>query len=270
MSEKKTTVAAVIPARIGSTRIPRKPLQMIGGREVILRVCDAISRARRVDEVIVATDDMEIRDRVASAGYETRMTSPDHPTGTDRVAEAVRSIGHDLVVNVQGDEPFLPAAALDDLLGGMIEDRSIPMGTLVVPLEGERELHDPNVVKVVTDRAGMALYFSRAPVPHSWRGEEPARWKHVGIYAFRRETLLRFVSLPRTELEMTEGLEQLRALAHGIPIRVAFWPDPFHGVETMEDLERAREMVAAEERSAAGEDAGIDGRENSRQEGAGS
>ncbi|MFH1681239.1 MAG: 3-deoxy-manno-octulosonate cytidylyltransferase [Candidatus Eisenbacteria bacterium] len=238
-------IAAVIPARIGSARVPRKPLQRIGGREIVLLVCDAAAGARLVGDVAVATDDEEIASRVREAGYRAIMTSPDHATGTDRVAEAAREIEADIVVNVQGDEPFLPPAALDLVLKPMIEDPGIALRTLVVPFEGEAEIADPNTAKVVTNRAGSALYFSRAPIPHEWGPGPVERWKHVGVYAFRREALFRFVSLPRTDLEKKEGLEQLRALDHGMPIGVAFWPRAFHGVETPEDLARAREAFAA-------------------------
>jgi 3-deoxy-manno-octulosonate cytidylyltransferase (CMP-KDO synthetase) len=253
-------VVAVIPARIGSTRLPRKPLQKIGDREIVLRVCDAVAAARLVGEVVVATDDGEIAACVERGGYRAKMTSPAHATGTDRVAEAAAAIDAGIVVNVQGDEPFLPPDALDRVLEPMIETPSIVLRTLVVPLEGEADFRDPNVVKVVADREGRALYFSRAAIPHAWGGARIERWKHVGIYAFRRETLLRFVSLPRTDLEKTEGLEQLRALDHGIPVHVAFWREVFHGVETPEDLERARARWARSEGSGEGKRSSAEGR----------
>ncbi|RPJ42591.1 MAG: 3-deoxy-manno-octulosonate cytidylyltransferase [Candidatus Latescibacterota bacterium] len=245
MARSESGAAAVIPARIGSTRLPRKPLQTIAGREIVLRVCDAAARARLVDVVVVATDAEEIASVVRGAGYEARLTSPDHATGTDRVAEAARGIDSEIVVNIQGDEPFLPPGALDRVIEPMIGNRSIEMRTLVVPLEGEADLADPNTVKVVVNKGGTALYFSRAPIPHPWAPGGLERWKHVGVYAFRRETLFRFVSLERTALEKTEGLEQLRALDHGIAIDVAFWPEAFHGVETLEDLERARAALSS-------------------------
>ncbi|MFH1278683.1 MAG: 3-deoxy-manno-octulosonate cytidylyltransferase [Candidatus Eisenbacteria bacterium] len=270
MEGENPRVVVIVPARLGSTRVPRKPLQRIGGREVVLRVCDAASRAARVDEVGVATDSEEIRRVVEKGGYRAWMTSPDHPTGTDRVAEAARSVEADLVINVQGDEPFLPPGALDLLVEEMNRETGRPLGTLVVPLEGEDELHDPNVVKVVIDRSGGALYFSRAPVPWRFRETEPARWKHVGVYAFRREALFRFVSLPRTELEMSESLEQLRALDHGMAIHVGRWPVAFHGVETMEDLERARRIVAGEAEASAGDDGTVEARDPTRGEESGS
>ncbi|MBM3319310.1 MAG: 3-deoxy-manno-octulosonate cytidylyltransferase [Candidatus Eisenbacteria bacterium] len=238
-------IAAIVPARIGSTRLPRKPLQRIGGREIVLLVCDAAAGARLVGEVVVATDDEEIAACARGGGYRAVMTSPEHATGTDRVAEAARSIEADVVVNVQGDEPFLPPTALDLVLEPMVGNPRVAMRTLVVPLEGEADLADPNTVKVIASRSGRALYFSRAPIPHAWKPGPIERWKHVGVYAFRRDVLFRFVDLPRTDLEKKEGLEQLRALDHDIPIEVAFWPRAFHGVETPEDLERARALVAA-------------------------
>lgn len=239
------SAVVIIPARIGSTRVPRKPLQKLGGREVILRVCDAASLSPLVDRVVVATDTEEIAGPVRAAGYKAILTSADHPTGTDRIAEAAREITADVIVNVQGDEPFLPADALDPVIGPMLDDPGIQMHTLVVPLTEEREYNDPNVVKVVIDSEDYAIYFSRSPVPHRWGGETMQLSKHIGIYAFQRESLFRFVELPRSPLEKQEGLEQLRALYHGMPIRVGYYHEPFHGIETEEDLRAARERLAA-------------------------
>ncbi|MBN1826364.1 MAG: 3-deoxy-manno-octulosonate cytidylyltransferase [Candidatus Eisenbacteria bacterium] len=246
MSTERRAVA-IIPARIGSTRLPRKPLQKIGGREVVLRVCDRAASSRLIDRVVVATDDEEIRALVEGAGYDARMTSPDHPTGTDRVAEAAARVDAEVIANIQGDEPFLPTEALDRAVRPMLEDPGKPMHTLVVPLEKDEEFADPNVVKVTVDREGRALYFSRSPIPHRWRGGGAPVWKHVGVYIFQREALFRFVSLPRSPLEEGEGLEQLRALENGMAIYVGFHPDPFHGIETEEDLRAAGERIAREE-----------------------
>jgi len=239
----KEGALVVIPARAGSARIPKKPLQKIGGRELVLRVCDSASRARLVGKLLVATDDEEIGDVVRSHGYDAVLTSKEHRTGTERVAEAARPFDAPLVVNVQGDEPFLLPRALDGVIRLLLDDPALPMATLALPFTDEQDFVDPNTAKVVVDGRGNALYFSRAPIPYRWKEAECLLWKHVGVYGFRREALFRFVSLSPSPLEMREGLEQLRALYHGMAIRVSFCSTCFHGVETMEDLERARRLV---------------------------
>lgn len=233
----------VIPARLASSRLPEKPLQEIAGKALILHVCEAASRAVRIDAVVVATDSDRIRECVVAGGYDCVMTSPGHPTGTDRVAEAAKGFDHQVIINVQGDEPFLPPEAIDEIARTLLEEPDLPMHTLAVPLAPE-DFNDPNVVKLVLDRTGNALYFSRSPIPLVWKNSRVEPLMHVGIYGFQREALFRFVSLEQTPLELCEGLEQLRALENGMTIRVSYHPTPFHGVETLDDLHAAREKMA--------------------------
>ncbi len=254
------TIVAIIPARFASTRLPGKPLSEIHGKTMIERVYERARAARRVDRVVVATDDERIASTVRGFGGEAVMTSPDHPTGTDRLAEAARAIDAEVVVNVQGDEPMLDPAGIDAAAGALLDDPSLPMATLSLPLRTVEEMLAPSVVKVVADAEGHALYFSRSPIPHLRLGAGAdlraaaeaavarglAR-KHVGLYAYRREALLRFASLPPSPLEEAEGLEQLRALHHGMRIKVV----PMDGeggvaVDTPGDLERVRALLAPE------------------------
>jgi 3-deoxy-manno-octulosonate cytidylyltransferase (CMP-KDO synthetase) len=253
-------IVAIIPARFASTRLPGKPLLDIHGKTMIERVHERARAARSVDRVLVATDDERIAAVVRGFGGEAVMTSPSHLTGTDRLAEAARTIDADVVVNVQGDEPMLDPAAIDVAAGALADDASLEIATLSLPLVSVDEMLDPSVVKVVTDACGNALYFSRSPIPHVRHGgsrdlrvaaeaavaRSLAR-KHVGLYAYRRPALLRFASLPPSPLEEAEGLEQLRALHHGLRIRVVR-VDGESGVavDTPGDLERVRALLAPE------------------------
>ena len=238
-------VVAVIPARMGSTRLPGKPLARFGGDAMVVHVARRVAAAR-VDEVLVATDDGRIAEAVRAAGFEAVMTG-EHRSGTDRVAEAVAGRrGLALVINVQGDEPLLPPENVDALIAGMAAAPGVEIGTLSRPLPAEAR-DDPNAVKVVLRRDGRALYFSRSLVPYPRRAEAAAAlWRlHLGIYAFRPEALERFVALPEGALERAEGLEQLRALEHGMEIAVWEAPRDSWGVDTPEDLERAAAILAA-------------------------
>jgi 3-deoxy-manno-octulosonate cytidylyltransferase (CMP-KDO synthetase) len=258
--EPDLAIVAIIPARFASTRLPGKPLSVIHGKTMIERVYERARAATTVGRVLVATDDERIAAVVRGFGGEAVMTSPSHPTGTDRLAEAARSIDADVVVNVQGDEPMLDPAGLDPAAGARADDPTLEMATLSLPLRSVEEMLAPSVVKVVCDARGNALYFSRSPIPHVRLGASAdpraaaeaavargiAR-KHVGLYAYRREALLRFASLPPSPLEEAEGLEQLRALHHGMRIRVV----PVDGeggvaVDTPGDLERVRALLLPE------------------------
>lgn len=235
--------AVVIPARFASERLPGKPLADIHGKPMIVRVLERARAARGVDAVVVATDDEKIASAVRDAGGEVAMTPSDCPSGSDRCAHAARQLGHlDVVVNVQGDEPLLDPAAIEELLGAF-KDPAVEMATLARPLE-DGELDNPNVVKVVRNLRGDALYFSRAAIPYL-RGEAATPRGHVGIYAFRAAFLQAFTRLEPTPLERTEKLEQLRALEHGHAIRVLDTAWRSVGVDTPEDLERVRALLAS-------------------------
>jgi len=249
----------MIPARFGSTRLPGKPLSDIHGKPMIQHVHERVRRARRPDRVLVCTDDDRIAAVVRGFGGEVVMTSRDHATGTDRLAEAARGTDAEIVVNVQGDEPLVDPDGIDAAVDGLERDPGLDMATLSLPLRDVEEMLSPSVVKVVCDAKGDALYFSRSPLPLVRQGASSdlraaaaaavarglAR-KHVGLYVYRRESLLRFAALAPTPLEMAEGLEQLRALENGMRIRVveregAAGP----AVDTAEDLERVRALIAA-------------------------
>jgi 3-deoxy-manno-octulosonate cytidylyltransferase (CMP-KDO synthetase) len=243
---------AIIPARYHSTRLPGKPLADIGGRPMIEHVYRRASSSPAVDAVVVATDDERVYAAVEGFGGLAWMTRADHRSGSDRLAEVAAALDCDFVVNVQGDEPLLSPEVIGEALAPLEADRSIPMGTLCCPIESA-EVANPNVVKVVRDRAGFALYFSRAPVPFvrepAGQGDiSPAR-KHVGLYVYRREFLLEFARLAPTPLEIAESLEQLRALEHGFRIMTVETSYDSVGVDTPADLDRARLQMAAEARS---------------------
>ena len=237
----ESSVLAVIPARFHSTRLPGKILADIAGKPMIEHVYRRASAASRVDAVIVATDDERIAAAVRSFGGAAVMTRATHASGTDRIAEVVSKLPCRIIVNVQGDEPLIDPNTIDAAVKPLIDDASLEMSTISRPLKDIGEFHNPNVVKVVTDVAGNALYFSRAPIPGASA--------HVGLYAYRRETLFKLASAPTARLELEESLEQLRALAHGIRIRVAETQHIAAGVDTPEDLERVRQMMLATSRT---------------------
>ena len=237
---------AVIPARYASTRLPAKALADIDGRPMVLHVLDRARRARRISRALVATDDTRIFEAVEPEG-EVMMTSPAHQSGSDRVAEVAAKTAAAIVVNVQGDLPLLEPSWIDVLVDRLRADPTVEIATLAVPVASRQELEDPNAVKVVTDGSQRALYFSRAPVPYERDdpGAFSAALHHVGIYAYRRDALLRFASLRPTRLEQVEKLEQLRALENGIGIGVVVVEDrPPLEVDTITDLERARAVLA--------------------------
>jgi 3-deoxy-manno-octulosonate cytidylyltransferase (CMP-KDO synthetase) len=239
---------AVIPARYGSTRLPAKALADIGGVPMVARVLSRALLAKRVQRVVVATDDQRIYDAVSPLG-EAVMTNPAHASGSDRVAEVAADTDYDVIVNVQGDLPLLDPSWIDVLVARMETDREIGIATLAVPVRSRDELLDPAAVKVVTDSAGRALYFSRAAIPHHRDRTDDfgGALHHVGLYADRRDALERFSRLKPTRLEQIEKLEQLRALENGIGIGVVVVDDrPPLEVDTFADLERARAAVRTE------------------------
>ena len=242
---------AVIPARYASTRLPGKPLLDICGKPLIQHVWETVSRARGLDEVVVATDDARIAHAVQAFGGKVCMTSPDCRSGSDRVREVAASLAADVYVNVQGDEPLLEASAIERLRDVFTEDASVQVATLCSRIS-EEQARSPHQVKVVRDHAGNALYFSRAPLPFVRdSGESTEFLGHVGIYAYRTDALRGFASLPFSPLERAEKLEQLRFLQAGIPVRVLEVPPMGVGVDTPEDLERVRAVVKKRRRAEA-------------------
>jgi len=224
---------AIIPARLASSRLPRKALRDIAGQPMIGRVYDAARACSRLADVIIATDSREILDVCHQKGWNARMTSAQHRSGTERVHEVAQSVAADIYLNVQGDEPLTRPEHIETLLH-LMQDPGIEVGTLKTPC-AELDLHNPNAVKVVTDRSGRALYFSRATIPYDSAG----CFKHLGFYAYRKPALDRFVALPPSPLELSERLEQLRFLENQISIFVAETPYDTIGVDTEEDLKRA-------------------------------
>ena len=229
-------VLCIIPARYASTRLPGKPLRDIAGKPMIVRVYERATGAQRVHEVVVATDDERIRAAVEEHGGNAVMTRADHATGTDRLAEvAAQRPDCDLIINVQGDEPLIDPAVIDALVAPFEHDDALMMATAKTEITDAAEMENPNNVKVVTDRTGNALYFSRARIPYA-RNAGAKVYKHIGIYAYRRDFLLAYAKMAQTELEYSESLEQLRALENGYRIRVVETDAVFIGVDTEEDL----------------------------------
>ena len=235
-------IVGVIPARFSSTRLPGKALVEIEDVPMVVRVWRQTIRARALSRVVVATDDERIVRAVSAAGGEAMMTSPAHQSGTDRIAEVAAKVPADIYLNVQGDLPFIDPADLDALAAPMCAEAGIAMATLATPILDAAEWHNPNVVKVVCDGRGDALYFSRAPIPWPRDGAAaPAQARrHIGVYAYRRDFLFRFARLEPGVLEALERLEQLRALERGFRIRVVASVAPSLEVDTAEDLTRAR------------------------------
>lgn len=255
MAADTTPFIVAIPARYASTRLPGKPLQLLGGRPLIAHVVRRAQDAGAA-QVVVATDDARIAESLDGSGVLVCMTREDHVSGSDRLAECAARLGwpdDTVVVNLQGDEPFAPAAGIRAVVQALV-DADTPMATLAAPITQAHELFDPHCVKVVTDDRGRALYFSRAPLP--WARDAFASsqqalpsavpfLRHIGIYAYRAGFLRRFAVLPPTPLERAEALEQLRALEHGHAIAVRITPQPFPpGIDTPQDLARAEAWLA--------------------------
>ena len=239
-------VVVVIPARYGSTRLPGKPLVSLNGKPMIQRVYERAKSARRVDRVIVATDDDRIVKTVTSFGGEARMTRPDHRTGTERVAEVAAHVEGEVFVNVQGDEPLLDPAAVDTAVAALLEEPQAAVATVATPIKVPGDIMDPNVVKVVLDFDDNALYFSRAPIP--WVRDtgntiQVRHLKHLGLYVFQRVALLEYPTLPQGELERIEQLEQLRWLENGSKIRVAEVEHDAISVDVPEDVARVEKLL---------------------------
>lgn len=240
--------AVIIPARYESTRLPGKPIievaREVTGKYIVQHVYERAAQAPSVSEVIVATDDRRIFDVVEGFGGRARMTSAAHRNGTERIAEVAADIGAAVIVNVQGDEPGIEPDQVEQVIQLLAEDESAVMGTLGHRIESEETLRDPNAVKVVVDEQGCALYFSRSAIPFvrdsdDWLRDAPLpHLRHLGIYSYRREFLLHYVSMPPSPLEKAEKLEQLRALSAGCRIKVGITDHHCIGIDTPEDLER--------------------------------
>ena len=238
----------VIPARYGSTRLPGKPLLEIAGKPMIQHVVERVRQATAPHRVIVATDDDRIVAAVEAFGGEALLTATDHPTGTDRLAEVAAAFpAVDLVINVQGDEPLIPPQAIDALAAAFTDRPDLQMATLISELE-DADAENPAAVKVVASLDGHALYFSRSLIPYPRNpGSQCRYYKHIGVYAYRRDFLLQYAKLSPTPLEQTESLEQLRALEHGFRIRLIETAFRSIGVDTPEDLQRVRKMFLTEQ-----------------------
>lgn len=245
-------ITAVIPARFASVRFPGKALALIDGKPMIQHVYERTLRASLINSVIVATDDERIHQAVTAFGGDCRMTRQNHETGTDRLAEVAETITADIIVNVQGDEPLIAPEMIDQAIQPLIADPSLRMGTLKTRIRCLHDFLSPNVVKVVTDRDGNALYFSRSPLPFfrdKWKDLKDESFdsgkllcfKHVGLYVFRRDFLVEFAAMTPTFLEVSEKLEQLRAVENGVRIRVVETEFESIGVDTPDDLVKARE-----------------------------
>ncbi|HWE50283.1 MAG TPA: 3-deoxy-manno-octulosonate cytidylyltransferase [Bryobacteraceae bacterium] len=254
-------ILGVIPARYASSRFQGKALATVGSRTLLELVWERVCMARYLGSVIVATDDDRISRVARGFGAHVRMTRNDHVSGTDRVAEVASAYEDaELVVNIQGDEPLIDPNAIDAAILPLLEEPAIPMGTLKKRIENPHELNDPNVVKVVTDRFENAIYFSRANIPFvrdaagrdtGAGGNEITSYKHIGLYVYRRDFLLRYSALPIGPLEQLERLEQLRALENGFRIRVVETDYESIGVDTPEDLEKVRALISAGEAAVA-------------------
>jgi 3-deoxy-manno-octulosonate cytidylyltransferase (CMP-KDO synthetase) len=234
-------VLGVIPARFASSRFPGKALAALAGKPLIQHVFERASRSRYLQRLLIATDDERIAETARRFRAPVVMTRADHISGTDRVAEAASSTDATVIVNIQGDEPLIDPAAIDAAALSLLADPSLPMATLKKRIENQEEINNPNVVKVVTGLSGNAIYFSRHPIPHG-AGPNTPHFKHIGLYVYRRDFLLRYSSLPVGPLERSERLEQLRALENGFLIRVVETEYESLGVDTPEDLERVSRL----------------------------
>jgi len=239
-------VLGVIPARYASTRLPGKPLADICGKTLVRRVYERASLSPILDRLVVATDDERILQEVRSFGGNCVLTSPDHPNGTCRAAEAAEKEDADVVINIQGDEPLLDPVMIDETAQVLAEDGTVPSSTLCVPLKDDGTIRDPNTVKVVLDLRGYALYFSRSPIPFVRVKTGCSVYRHIGIYGFRKDFLNTYVGLPATPLSSAESLEQLRILEHGYAMKVAVTKaEAGPGVDTPEDLEAVRLIIGS-------------------------
>ncbi|AYN12130.1 3-deoxy-manno-octulosonate cytidylyltransferase [Pseudomonas putida] len=245
MANTEQRVAIVIPARYGSTRLPGKPLADIAGKPMVQHVYERALQVTNAHVVVIATDDARVADAVRGFGGECVMTSPDHPSGTDRLAEVMTQVDADIYINLQGDEPLVRPADIEALAVGMLADASVKVGTLCHPIDAH-EASNTNTVKVVLAANGNALYFSRSPIPYPRDSEVATYLKHVGVYAYRREVLAEYATLPQPMIEHAEKLEQLRLMAAGYCIRAYVVEPTGPGVDTPECLEQVRALMSGQ------------------------
>jgi 3-deoxy-manno-octulosonate cytidylyltransferase (CMP-KDO synthetase) len=238
-------ILGVIPARFGSSRFPGKVLAPLANKTMLQHVFERAEQARYLTRTIIATDDRRVYDAARAFGAPVRMTRADHVSGTDRVAEVASSEDAEVVVNIQGDEPFIDPAAIDAAILPMVHEPGTLMATLKKRIEDAREIADPNVVKVVTNRDGDAVYFSRSPIPFDRENAGVNYYKHIGLYVYRRDFLLSYSALPVGQLEKAEKLEQLRALENGYSIRVVETEYESWGVDSPADLQRLEDVAQA-------------------------
>ncbi|OME86476.1 MULTISPECIES: 3-deoxy-manno-octulosonate cytidylyltransferase [Paenibacillus] len=235
---------AVIPARYGSTRFPGKPLANIKGKAMIEHVYLNVQKAESISEVWIATDDQRIIDKVEAFGGKCILTRGNHQTGTDRIAECLSAINADIIINVQGDEPLIDGKMLDELIQSFKDTPDLQMATFKSKIIDSRDVDDPNVVKVITNSDGKAIYFSRSPIPYNRdMRDDVAYYKHIGVYAYKKSFLSDFVKLQQSSLELSESLEQLRALENGISIKVVETDHILISVDTPEDLKRVEDYL---------------------------
>ncbi len=242
-SKKELIVIGVIPARYGSTRLPAKALAMIHGKPMIQHVYEKCLRAKLLSEVIVATDDKRIFDAVIKFGGNVVMTSKSHKSGTDRIGEAVKKIKCDIVVNIQGDEPVIDPRNIDKAIEPLIKDKNINVSTLCFNISEYKEVNNPNVVKVVFDSTNNALYFSRSMIPFNRDNIKTDHYKHIGLYVYRKDYLLKLIKMKPSKLELTEKLEQLRVLESGEKIKVVETKIDSHSVDTQADLRKIKKLI---------------------------
>lgn len=230
----------VIPARYHSTRFPGKPLALLKGKPIVQHVWERATRARNIEKIIVATDHEEIFRRIKEFGGECVLTSPHLKSGTDRVAEVVKEIDFEIIVNVQGDEPMIEPVLVDRIVE-TLNNKGVPMVSVYEIWEDEKAFFNPNIVKVVLDKDSFAIYFSRSPIPYSKNSGK--FFRHVGIYGYKKDTLLQLISLPQSSLEIKEGLEQLRALENGIKIKMIESNGVTLGIDTLDDLKEVERIL---------------------------
>lgn len=236
-------VVGVIPARYNSRRLSHKLLRKIAGKYLLQRTWERASLAKKLDKLIIACDNIKIERKAKSWGAEVVLTSPHHTSGTDRIAEVARNIKAKIIINIQADEPFISPHLIDKLASLMLEEKNIAVSTAKTKIKDENELHNPNIVKVVCDKNNFALYFSRYPIPYIRQKMRLRHYRHIGIYAYKREVLEYFVKLQPPELERSEKLEQLRLLYYGYKIKVIETNSFSLGIDTEEDLKKAELLL---------------------------